>query len=185
MASEIMTVLLAMTPLVGIRGAIPVAITVYEMNVPLAYLLSVLGEFIPFFFILGFLEPVSRWLSSNFSLMKRFFEGLFAKTRRDYGGRVEKYGFFALFLFTGIPLPFSGVWTASLVVFLFGLDYVKSATAIFLGTLLAGVNVLLITKGGVNIEKYYGIQTLVGLIVFVLFVYFIYHRKKVNTKKNV
>jgi len=185
MINEIATLLLAMTPLVGIRGAIPVAITVYEMSVPLAYFLSVLGEFIPFFFILGFLEPVSRWLSSNFSLMKRFFDGLFARTRRDYGGRVQKYGFFALFLFTGIPLPFSGVWTASLVVFLFGLNYTKSAIAIFLGTLLAGVNVLLITKGGVNIEKYYGAQVLVGIIVFALFVYFIYHRKKVNSKKNV
>ncbi len=180
-----MTVLLAMTPLVGIRGAIPVAVTVYEMSIPSAYFFSVIGEFIPFFFILGFLEPVSKWLSKNIPFMRKFFDKLFEKTRGDYGGRLQKYGFFALFLFTGIPLPFSGVWTASLVTFLFGLDYTKSAIAIFCGTLMAGVNVMLITQGGINVEKYYGPQVLAGIIIFALFVYFIYHRKKVNSKKNV
>lgn len=185
MINEIMTVLLAMTPLIGIRGAIPVAITVYEMSIPSAYFFSVLGEFIPFFIILAFLEPVSKWLSANFSFMKKFFDFLFEKTRGDYNGRVQKYGLFALFLFTGIPLPFSGVWTASLVVFLFGLHYWKSAVAVFCGTLLAGANLVLITQGGVSIQKYHGTQVLAGAIIFALFVYFIYYRRKVNSKKNV
>ncbi len=184
MIEAVMTIILAMTPLVGIRGAIPVAITVHELSIPMAYVLSVVGEFIPFFIILAFLGPVSEWLSKNISFMKKFFDYLFSKTRGDYNGKVKKYGFFALFLFTGIPLPFSGVWTASLVVFLFKMDYWKSALAIFLGTLLAGANVVLITQAGRGIEEYYGVQALMGAIVFALFVYFIYYRVKVNSKKN-
>ena len=179
-----MTIILAMTPLVGIRGAIPVAVTVHELSIPMAYILSVVGEFIPFFIILAFLGPVSEWLSKNISFMKKFFDYLFEKTRGDYTGRVKKYGFLALFLFTGIPLPFSGVWTASLVVFLFKMDYWKSALAIFLGTLLAGANVVLITQAGRGIEEYYGVQALLGVVIFALFVYFIYYRVKVNSKKN-
>ncbi len=181
MIEEITTVLIGMTPLVGIRAAIPVAILNFGMSTPYAYFLSVLGEFIPVFFILAFLGAVSKWLSFKFSFMRRFFDFLFQKTRRDYNGRVHKYGLFALFLYTGIPLPFSGAWTASLVVFLFGLPYWKSVGVIFCGILLAGVNVLIIMEMGIAIEKYQGPLALVGLIALASLVYFLYYRR--NNKK--
>lgn len=184
MTNEIWTILMGMTPIVGIRGAIPLALTVYQMDPWAAYFFSVLGEFLPVFYILALLDPISKWLSKNFSFMKKFFDFLFNRTRRDYKGRVEKYGYFALFLFTGIPLPFSGAWTASLVVFLFGMNYWKSVIAIFFGVLLAGLNVFLITQTGITIEKYHGVQRLLGITLFAIFVYFIYHRKKVNSNKN-
>ncbi len=180
---EIITTLLAMTPVVGIRGAIPLAIFGYEMDIYSAYFWSVLGEFFPVFFILLFLGAVSGWLSRNFSFMKRFFDFLFSKTRRDYNGRVEKYGLFALFLYTAIPLPFSGAWTASLVTFLFGLSRRKAIIAIFFGVLLSGINIILLLQMGVAIERYRGPMMLFGLIALASLVYFLYYRR--NNKKNV
>ncbi len=181
MTEELATILIGMTPLAGIRVAIPVAILNYGIDVPTAYLLSVLGEFIPVFFILSFLGGVSRWLSFRFSFMRRFFDFLFQRTRRDYNGRIHKYGLFALFLYTGIPLPFSGAWTASLVVFLFGLPFWKSVVAIFCGILLAGINILIIMEMGIAIEKYRGPLTFVGLVALASLVYFLYYRR--NNKK--
>ncbi len=183
MMEEVTTVLIAMTPLAGIRAAIPVAVIGYGMNLPTAYFLSVLGEFIPVFFIISFLGVVSQWLSRNFSFMKRFFDFLFEKTRRDYNGKVHKYGLFALFLFTGIPLPFSGAWTASLVVFLFGLPYWRSVVAIFCGVLLAGINILIIMEMGIAIEKYHGPLAVTGFVALVSLIYFLYYRRN-NNKKN-
>ncbi len=180
---EIMTLLLAMTPIVGIRGAMLLALFVYEMDIYSAYFWSVLGEFFPVFFILLFLGVVSEWLSKNFAFMRKFFDFLFSKTRKNYNGRVEKYGLFALFLYTGIPLPFSGAWTASLVTFLFGFPRKKAMIAIFFGVLLSGINILLILKMGITIEKYSGQMMVIGLVALASLIYFLYHRR--NNKKNV
>ncbi len=180
---ELATVILAMTPVVGIRAAIPVAVFVYEMSIPSAYFWSVLGEFLPVIFILKFLGAVSIWLSNKFSFMQRFFDKLFAKTRRDYNGRVHRYGLLALFLYTGIPLPFSGAWTASLVTFLFGFPHKKAVPVIFAGVMLSGINILIIMEMGIAIEKYKGPLAVVGLAVLASLLYFLYYRR--NNKKHV
>ncbi len=180
--NEIATMILAMTPIVGIRAALPVAILHYEMEPAWAYFWSVLGEFFPVIFILLFLKVVSEWLSEKFSFMKKFFDFLFSKTRRDYDGRVHKYGLFALFLYTGIPLPFSGAWTASLVTFLFGFPRRKALPVIFAGVLLSGVNILLIMELGIAIERYSGYMAVAGFFALAFLIYFLYHRRN---KKNV
>ncbi len=181
--NELATVLLAMTPIAGIRAAIPVAVFVYEMSIPSAYFWSVFGEFLPVVFILKFLGVVSLWLSSNCSFMEKFFDKLFSKTRRDYNERVHKYGLLALFLYTGIPLPFSGAWTASLVTFLFGFPYKKAVPVIFLGVMLSGINVLIIMEMGIAIEKYRGPLAVVGVVMLATLLYFLYYRR--NNKKYV
>lgn len=184
--TEVLTIIfLAMTPIAGIRLALPTAIIGYEMDVFLAYFLSVFGEFIVVFFILAFLGVVSEWLSAHFLFIRKFFDFLFSKTRRNYNERVGKYGLFALFLYTGIPLPFSGAWTASLVVFLFGLPYWKSILAIFCGVLLAGINILIIMEMGIAIEKYHGSFVLGGIIALTGLVYFLYWRKSKNKNKTI
>ncbi len=185
MTVELQIFFTAMMPLLELRAAIPLAVLVYEMNPYSAYLWAVLGNIFPIFIILAFLEPTSLWLSRNFSFMEKFFNYLFERTRRNYSERVGKYGFFALFLFTAIPLPVSGAWTASLAVFLFGLPYFKSLAAIISGVIVAGGVVLFLTQAGIEIGENYGFQAVGGLILLVLFIYFIYHRKKNNYKKNV
>ncbi len=181
--NEIYTFGLAATPIIGIRAALPVAILVYEMNPYWAYFWSVAGEFFPVFFILMFLKVVSQWLSDNFSFMKKFFDFLFSKTRRDYNTKVHRFGLLALFIYTGIPLPFSGAWTASLVTFLFGFPRRKAMPVIFAGVLLSGLNILIIMRMGVAIEEYRGPMAVAGFFMLASLLYFLYHRR--NSKKYV
>ncbi|KKU86006.1 MAG: hypothetical protein UY15_C0017G0001, partial [Parcubacteria group bacterium GW2011_GWA2_47_9] len=47
MPPELSTFLIAMSPIVELRGAIPVAIAVYHLPVWSAYLFSVLGNLVP------------------------------------------------------------------------------------------------------------------------------------------
>jgi uncharacterized membrane protein len=183
MTPEIQTFLMAMTPVIELRGSLPFALLVHGMDPLLAYFISVLGNIVPIFIILAFLEPVSLWLSSKLPFMKKFFDFLFKKTRKDYDGRIKKYGFLALFIFTAIPLPITGAWTASLAAFLFGLPYLKSVLAIIFGVMVAGIMVYLIVTAGVALESYHGIQIALGITLLALLTYFIYHRKKTN--KNV
>ncbi|MBQ3309621.1 small multi-drug export protein [Candidatus Saccharibacteria bacterium] len=55
--------------------------------------------------------------------------------------------YFALFLFVGIPLPGTGVWTGTLAASLLDLDFKKTTIAIMCGVLLAGAIMLAISFG--------------------------------------
>ena len=51
-------IFISMIPFVELRGAIPVAVTVYEMDIVEAYVLAVIGNMIPVPFILLFLGRI-------------------------------------------------------------------------------------------------------------------------------
>lgn len=180
---KLLIILLGMTPIVGIRGAIPTAIGVYNMDVFTAYYLSVIGEFFPVIFIILLLGSVSSNLSKNFSFFRKFFDKLFEKTKGKHEEQIKRYGPIALFFIAAIPVPFSGAWTTSLLVFLFGLPFWPSVIAIFLGILAAGINILLIMGAGQTIEKHHGIGVVILITIIALVLYFIYHQRKLN-KKN-
>ncbi len=177
MPVEIQTFILATTPLLELRGAIPVALLVHEMSIISAYVWSVLGNLVPMFAIVFLFDPVSFWLSKKSILMERFFNFIFQKTRRDHGDKVEKCGYFALAMFTSIPLPVSGAWTGSLIAVVFGLKKRYSLMAITAGVLLAGIGVLLIVEAGVGIEERYGLQAVLGLALFLALVYVIIRKR--------
>jgi len=142
------TFLLAMAPIGELRIALPVALTIYEMNWILAFLVSVLGNLVPVIFLLLFLGPVSNWFSDNFKTCNRFFNWLFERTRKKSNSRMEKYGTIALISFVAIPLPFTGAWTGAIVAFLFNIPFKKAFSLIALGVVIAGGIVLGLTQLG-------------------------------------
>ena len=73
---------------------------------------------------------------------------LWLKKRADKNKeKIEKYGFWGLVLFVGIPLPGTGAWTGSLVAALLHMKFRKSMTACILGVLLASVIMCIISYG--------------------------------------
>ena len=52
---------------------------------------------------------------------------------------IEKYEFWGLVAFVGIPLPGTGAWTGSLIAALLGIRFRKAFPAIVLGVLIAAV----------------------------------------------
>ena len=58
---------------------------------------------------------------------------------------------FALVVLVAIPLPLTGAWTASLAAYIFGIPYKKAIPLIFLGLVIAGVIVTLVTVGVVDV----------------------------------
>lgn len=53
--------------------------------------------------------------------------------------QIEKYQFWGLVLFVGIPLPGTGAWTGSLVASLLGIKFKKAFPAVLLGIVMATV----------------------------------------------
>jgi uncharacterized membrane protein len=144
---EISTMIIAMTPIFELRGSIPVAITVFGMNPFMAYLWSVLGNILPVILLVFFLEKVTLFLSSRFEFWRKFFDWLFARTRKRVHKQIEKYGDWGLFFFVAIPLPITGGWSGALAAFLFGIGKIKAIFVIFLGIMTAGIIVSLLTLG--------------------------------------
>ena len=182
MAPEIQTFLLAMTPIGELRISLPIALTVHHLNWPLAYLISVIGNLVPVVFILLFLNPISTFLSRNFKIFQKFFSWLFEKTRKKYNSKFGKIrSYLALIAFVALPLPMTGGWTASIIASLFGIPFKSAFLLITLGIIIAGFIVSLLTFAGIAIERYFGWQVLLGILLVAGLGWLIYN-KKVNEK---
>lgn len=146
LSPEAVVALLAMLPISELRGAIPVALGIYSMPPVKAYAIAVLGNILPVVPLLLFFGPAERSLR-RVPQADSFFEWLFARTRRNAGEDIQRYGALGLAIFVAIPLPATGAWTGALAAYLFGLRFWRSLAAICLGVLLAGVIVTLASLG--------------------------------------
>jgi uncharacterized membrane protein len=102
--SQIATVIIGVTPIFELRGAIPFAVGVYDMNIFMAFFWAVIGNIIPVLIILFFLEAVVRFLSKKFLFWNLFFRWLFERTRRRAHDKIEKYGSWGLFFLVALGL---------------------------------------------------------------------------------
>lgn len=143
---ELATLLIAMVPVGELRGALPIALTQYNLPLWQAFGLSVIGNIIPVFFILWLIGPVSQWLR-RWKLFDRFFTSLFERTRKKFYAKHEKWGDLALVIFVAIPLPVTGAWTGALAAWLFGIQKFKAVGLIFAGVFIAGIIVAALTLG--------------------------------------
>jgi uncharacterized membrane protein len=126
----------AASPIIELRGAIPIAIVRYEFTWYYAYLFSIIGNIIPVPFLLGFLEGIISLLS-KVRFLERIIQWFLTRTRRRRK-IVERYERFGLALFVAIPLPITGAWTGSILAFLMGLKFKHALISIIAGVLIAG-----------------------------------------------
>jgi len=148
---QLATLLISMLPVSELRGAIPVAIGVYDLDVVTAYVLAVVGNMIPAVFLLWLLGPVSGYLIANFRWAERFFDWLFSRTRHKFSGKYARWGELALVIFVAIPFPVTGVWTGCVAAFIFGIEKKRSLVLIGLGAMVAGLIVTLATMGVISL----------------------------------
>ena len=60
---------------------------------------------------------------------------------------IEKYEFWGLVLFVGIPLPGTGAWTGSLIAALLGIRFRKAFPAVVIGVFMAAILMNLLSYG--------------------------------------
>jgi uncharacterized membrane protein len=148
-SKELIVLIIAALPIFELRGAIPVAITLFHFSWYYALLLAIVGNLLPVPFILLFLDAASRLLS-KIGFLDRMLNWLFEHTRRR-GGIIERYERIGLALFVAIPLPVTGAWTGSLAAVLFGLKFKHAFLSIFIGILIASIIVTCLSLLGLTI----------------------------------
>lgn len=144
---ELAVFIIAMLPIVELRGAIPVGINFYHMVWYKAALISIVGNMVPIFLILFLLDKIAAVLS-KIKIFEKFFTWLFNRTRRK-SKLIEEYETIGLMLFVAIPLPMTGAWTGSIAAFLLGIKYFDAIIGIFFGVLIASVVVTTLSLLGI------------------------------------
>ena len=72
------------------------------------------------------------------SLLRPMVEKLESKSMAK-SDQIQKYEFWGLALFVGIPLPGTGAWTGTLAASLLDMGFKRSVIAVLLGVILAGI----------------------------------------------
>lgn len=136
-----------MLPINELRGTIPIAISSFGLPPLEAFFYSVIGNILPIFFVVWFLSALANFLSRHSIIFNKFFNWLFERTRKRFYHKYQKYGDWALVIFVAIPLPMTGAWSGAVAAFLFGIPYWKSLGLIFVGVIIAGMIVTLLSTG--------------------------------------
>ena len=143
--AELVTFLMAMVPVVELRGAIPYGVLA-GLSVPTAFILAVIGNLVPIPFLIVFTRKVFDWLKTKSERLSNLVHRMEAKADKRKG-LVEKSEFLGLVILVAIPLPGTGAWTGALVAAMLNMRLKRAMPAITVGVLIAGVIVTTLTYG--------------------------------------
>lgn len=145
---ELTVMLVAALPVIELRGAIPVGISLGLSPIH-ATILSFVGSMIPVPFILFTIRPIFNYMKKT----KIFKKLVYKLTDRSMNGsvRIQKYGYWGLFLFVSIPLPGTGVWSGSLAAALLDMRFKWAFPTILVGNMIAGTLIMLLSNGVVSV----------------------------------
>jgi len=140
-----------MLPIAELRLAIPFSIIFQNLEISKVVLVSIVGNFIvivPIFFGI-------KYFSKNmmkYKYLNLFLKWIFQRTRKK-GTYIEKYKFYGLMLFVGVPLPVTGAWTGCIAAYLFNLSNKETFLGIFFGICISASIISILTLFG-----YYGLS---------------------------
>lgn len=136
--------IISLMPILELRGGL-LAASLLHVDFVKAVVICVIGNLLPIPVVLLFLEKVLEILA-KWSVTKKIVTWLEKKvdSKRE---QIDKYGYWGLVLFVGIPLPGTGAWTGSLLAVMLGLDKKKSFGCILLGVILAAIIMSIVSYG--------------------------------------
>ena len=141
----LLTFLVAMVPVIELRGAIPFGVA-RDLNLWAAIAAAVAGNLLPVPFIILFIRNVFAWLRKRHQRLNDLVNRLEARAEGKKE-TVRRYAFWGLVILVAIPLPGTGAWTGALVAAMMDMRVKKAFPAIDLGVVIAAVIVSVITYG--------------------------------------
>lgn len=141
---ELVVFIISLMPILELRGGL-IAASLLDLNPITSYIISIIGNIIPVPFILWFINSILNWMrdSKRFSKIAKWLDGKVEKHK----GQIEKYGFWGLILFVGIPLPGTGAWTGCLIASVLEMDRKKAFIAAMIGIFIASIIMMLLSFG--------------------------------------
>jgi uncharacterized membrane protein len=140
--------LLSLVPISELRGGIPYAVA-SGMPLLLAALWCVAWNALAGPIAYVFLQTIHKLLY-RWKRYADFFDRFVERARAKVKPSVDKYGYWGLAIFVGVPLPLTGAWTGALGAWILGMERKKSMLAVAAGVLMAGVIVSVVVGLGLG-----------------------------------
>ncbi len=141
----ISTFVVALVPVIELRGAIPWAFA-QGLDIWTSAVVSIVGNMVPVPFIIIFIRKI-------FELMRRIspkLDGVVTKMENKaekHRETVNRYKFWGLLILVAIPLPGTGAWTGALVAAMMEMRLKDAVPSIFFGVIVAAIIVGMVTCG--------------------------------------
>ena len=144
LGKEIIVFIISLMPILELRGGL-LAASLLGLDPLPSYIIAVVGNVLPIPFILWFMGRILKWMKTRKKL-KKLADWIDKKVEKNRE-KIEKFGFWGLVLFVGIPLPGTGAWTGCLVASVLEMDKKKSFIAAMIGVAMASIIMMLISFG--------------------------------------
>ena len=143
---ELILFIISMVPILELRGGLLAAGPAF-LNIPMwrAIPVGIIGNLLPIPFFLLLITKIFDWMKGT-KRLKPVVEKL-EKKAMSQSANIEKYEFWGLVAFVGIPLPGTGAWTGALIAALLGIRFRKAFPAIVIGVCLAACIMTIISYG--------------------------------------
>ena len=147
----LITFFLGMCPIIEIRGAIPVGVSL-GLSYLESFILGFIGNIIPIFFIVKFIGPIFEFFR-KWKIFRIIIDWASNKATKkiEESTKLQNYTALGLFIFVAIPIPTTGAWVGSLVANFLHVPLKKAFPPLALGVLTAGIIVLAATGSIVTI----------------------------------
>ncbi len=186
--SMIATVIISMFPIIELKGAIPIGMSVdyfgeYALDGTSAFLLSLLGSSLVVPIIALIFTPIVRWLKGTkvFKRVGEFIDQKVTRHKTDIDNKVNKsksntkstiVKCLLIFAFVAIPLPLTGVWTGTCVAVAVGLNLWQTCLSVILGNVVAGLIIVFVCSVFPEIITILSIIFMVIVLVLVAIILF-------------
>lgn len=141
----IITGIVGMMPIIEIRGAIPIGVTL-GLDYITSFICSFIGNIIPIFFIVKYIRPLFDFFG-RWKIFRKIIDYATEKATKNIQNNTKLQNFVALglFLFVAVPLPTTGAWVGSLIANFLDLPLKKAFWPLAAGVAVAGFIVLVAT----------------------------------------
>ena len=140
------TFVMAMVPVIELRGAIPYGAGIAGLPIWQATLIAVLGNLLPIPFLVVFTRDIFSWMRKKSDKLNNIVQMMERKADRNKDV-VLRYEFWGLMILVAIPLPGTGAWTGALVAAMMDMQLKRAFPAIALGVVAAALIVTWVTYG--------------------------------------
>ena len=101
---ELLVFIISLLPILELRGGL-IAAALLKLNPVVSYVISIIGNILPVPFILLLMTKILNKMRKSkitfFNKIANFLDGKVEKNK----DKIEKYGYWGIVLFVGIPLP--------------------------------------------------------------------------------
>ncbi len=139
---ELAAVILSALPGTESDFVIPYAVHVWHLNPWSALFFSLLGNALPFLPLFFGLEHLRLAVAKHWPGLVRPLDRFINHAHQKIAKHYERYGVVALLIYVALPLPLTGIWSATIAAVMLKVPFKYAALGILSGMVLAGLIVL-------------------------------------------